>query len=603
MQSVPLVPWRDAPRPAAIAAPPAATEANTDAKTETKAVDLSAELWAAVNGGWGLPTKSGAQVSTLSALQVTAYYRGLLSIAEGVAQMPIEIYRSRKDGRGAEPAKDHPLFDVLLHQPNAMQDAFQFVRATLMHAAGTGKGVSYKNIVGGQVRELIPIKPEAVGITLDNTLYEPVYDISFENGDFTTVRKEQVFVISGPMWSVYRALDPSVVGREAIGLAQTIESAHARFHRNASRPSGVLHTEQRLDKPAIDLLRAQWQESFGGTDNVGKVPVAAGGLKWQSIAQTGVESQTIETRKHQIEEIARLLGVFPIMLGHGGDQSPTFASADALFEAHVRYTLQPWMRAVKLAAQTQLLTREERAEGYYIRVDSSELTRGSLKARSEYYRAALGNNSQPGWLRPNEVREDDGWNPVDEETMDQVWQPATMAPAGQRAEESSLPEAKTRREAKSATLRTLYVCRHLLNSDELLRWAREQGFKAPLAAKDLHVTIAYSRKRIDWMAVGEGFQGDSKGELIIKPGGPRVVEPIGSDGAIALKFASSELAWRHMEIREAGASWDHNEYQPHVTITYDGADVDLDKVVPFRGALRFGPELFAEIDESWKEDR
>jgi len=563
---------------------------------EVKAVDLSPELWAAINGGWGLPTKSGTKVSTTTALQVTSFYRGILVIGEGIAQLPIEVYRRLASGRGVEPAIDHPLYDVLLHRPNVMQDSFQFFRTMLMHAAGAGNGVAYKNVVNGQVRELIPVRPECVSIDIDTIFRSRIFDLTFEKGEFATVGQDEVFHLAAPQWTPIKGLDPSVVGREAIGLAQQIENTQARLHKNGARPSGVLQSDMKLDKAFVDVLREKWREAYAGADNAGETPILSGGLKWQQIAQSGVDGEHLDTRKHQIEEIARLLGVFPIMLGHAGDQSPTFASADAFLEAHVRYTLQPWIKAVKSAVETQLLTKEERAEGYHCRIDTSELLRGSLKDRTEYYKAALGNNSQPGWLNPNEIREDDGWNPDPEPTMDQVWQPATMAPGGQ----SSAPAAN---EAKSSTPRTLYVYRPLLNGDAFLRWAKSQGFKSTLTAGDLHVTVAFSRAKVDWMAVDECWSGDGKGNLLVQAGGPRVVEALGPKGAVVLKFKSADLSWRNEAIREAGASWDWPEYQPHVTITYDGAGVDLAHVEPFRGELRFGPEVFEEIDEQWAADR
>ncbi|TGP22305.1 MULTISPECIES: phage portal protein [unclassified Mesorhizobium] len=575
MRSVPLVPRRKD------AAPVSAGE------DEAKAVDFSPELWAAINGGWGLPTKSGVQVSTSAALQVTPFHRGILVIAEGIAQLPIEIHK--RSSKGTEPAIDHPAYDVLLHRANNLQDAFQFWRTTLMHAAGAGDGISYKVMVGGQLKELIPIRPECAAVNLPNQYNFVTYDLTFEGGGFATVGSDQVLHIKGPSWSTYKGLDPAVIGREAIGLAKSTEETHAQLHRNGARPSGALESDQKLTKAQIDNLRSQWQESFGGVANTGKTPVLSGGLKWHQITQSGVDAEHIDTRKLQIEEIARLLGVFPIMLGHAGDQSPTFASADAFLEAHVRYTLQPWIKSVRSAVETQILTKEERAAGYYCRCDTSELLRGSLKDRTEYYKAALGTNSSPGWLRPNEVREDDGWNPDDEPKMDEVWQPATMAPAGQ--------EPKPGQAETKATPRSLYVCRKLLNTDAFLKWAHGQGFKNTLPADELHVTIAYSRARIDWLTVGENWVQNPKGTLTIAPGGPRVVEALGKDGAaIALLFASTDLSWRHMAIREAGASWDWPEYQPHVTITMDAAGVDLDKVEPYRGELVFGPEIFEEVD-------
>lgn len=566
---------------------------------ETKAVDFSAEMWSAINGGWGIPTSSGASISISSALGITAFYRGGVVLADGIAQLPVQIYRRNKDGKGSSPAIDHPLYDLLLNEPSGNQDSAGYWTSVVMHAALGGRSVSYRNEVNGILRELIPIRPEMVEISLDS-IGRQVFDVSFETGHTARLYKEQVFVVFGPSWNGYKGIDPTVIGREALGLARATEETHARLHANGVKPSGVLTTEQQLSPDMVRELQKGWQESYGGTNNVGKTPVMTNGLKWSPTAQTGVDSEHLDTRKHQIEEIARLLGLFPIMLGHAGDQSPTFASAEAFMGAHVRYSLQPWINRVCKAVDTQLLTKAEREDGYHCRIDSSELLRGSLKDRAEYYRSALGSNSNPGWLRPNEVREDDGWDPDPEEAMDKVWQPLSMQPAGTPAQDPAAPaqDQATPPEAKSSAPRTLYVSRKLINGAELVRWARSQGFVSAKAPEKLHVTIAYSRARLDWMKIDECWGIDGRNELVIPAGGARVVELVGKDHElVALKFRSAALAYRNEVIREAGASWDWPNYQPHITFALASDGVDLKGVTAFNGELRFGPEIFEEIQE------
>jgi phage-related protein (TIGR01555 family) len=145
--------------------------------------------------------------------------------------------------------------------------------------------------------------------------------------------------------------------------------------------------------------------------------------------------------------------------------------------------------------------------------------------------------------------------------------------------------------------RTLYVRRDLLNKEEFFNWAKSQGFKD--LVDDPHVTILYSKSPVDWMKIGSDWAGgNDKGELIVAPGGPRLVEPLGNEGAVVLSFANSTLSWRHEEMVRSGGSHDYDTYQPHVTISYDDGtdgDVDLSKVEPYRGKLVFGPEVFQEI--------
>lgn len=164
---------------------------------------------------------------------------------------------------------------------------------------------------------------------------------------------------------------------------------------------------------------------------------------------------------------------------------------------------------------------------------------------------------------------------------------------------SAQPKQSTAKITDAAP-RSLYVSRDVLNAGEIIAWAKSQGFETTLPADDMHVTVAYSRKPLDWMKVGEGWSGERDGKVSIAPGGARLIEKFG-EGAIVLLFNSSELAWRHMSIIEAGASWDWPEYQPHITFTYEPGTVDLAKVEPYRGAINLGPEKFEEVKENWQE--
>jgi phage-related protein (TIGR01555 family) len=149
--------------------------------------------------------------------------------------------------------------------------------------------------------------------------------------------------------------------------------------------------------------------------------------------------------------------------------------------------------------------------------------------------------------------------------------------------------------------KTLYVSRKLLNTADFIKWAKGQGFDTTTPADDLHVTIAFSRQAIDWMKVGQDWSSDKDGKLTVSAGGPRIVQALGDKGAVVLLFQSNDLQWRHDAIKEAGASFDFDQYQPHVTITYQVPEgLDLAKVVPYAGPLVFGPELFAEVVDDWE---
>ena len=151
-----------------------------------------------------------------------------------------------------------------------------------------------------------------------------------------------------------------------------------------------------------------------------------------------------------------------------------------------------------------------------------------------------------------------------------------------------------------ATPRPLYVQRKLLNAADLIAWAKDNGFTSTLPAGDMHVTVLYSRSPVDPMKMGRDWSENEKGQIVVRPGGPRVIEKLG-ENAVVLRFASPDLEWRHKAMIEAGGSHDWPEYAPHVTLSYAVPDVvDLDALKPFNGELRFGQEIFEALDLDWK---
>lgn len=153
-------------------------------------------------------------------------------------------------------------------------------------------------------------------------------------------------------------------------------------------------------------------------------------------------------------------------------------------------------------------------------------------------------------------------------------------------------------ENKDLAPRTLYVYRQVLNAKEIISWAKNQGFDTTLLPDDMHVTLCYSKTPVDWFSISSNEWGGLT-TLEIPPGGARAIEAFGPNGeAVVLVFKSSSLEYRHTEFKEKGASWDYEDYNPHITITYNAPeDLDLSKVEPYTGKIVLGPEYFEEIEE------
>lgn len=146
-----------------------------------------------------------------------------------------------------------------------------------------------------------------------------------------------------------------------------------------------------------------------------------------------------------------------------------------------------------------------------------------------------------------------------------------------------------------SALRSLYVCRPVVNTDEIREWAKSQGFASTLPGHDMHITLAYSKQPVDWTNIGESLP-----EHRID-GGHRAVHRF-DGGAVVLELQCPDLEQRWQYFRDIGADWKHASYRPHVTITYQLPEgLDVSKIEPFRGAIVLGPEQCKEVDSNWQK--
>ncbi len=278
-------------------------------------------------------------------------------------------------------------------------------------------------------------------------------------------------------------------------------------------------------------------------------------------------------------------------------------------------------RLDEILIPSSLGTRPEEITSEFAPLDEISATAASENEKRDAETAQIYHNigALPGGAlqeaTQNRMLESDRW-PGLEAALEKAREALEIEP-GPDGDEGELPDEQDVLEAErrgtitrddavrlltDASPRTLYVQRKLLNGKEFLAWAAEQGFGETLTADDLHVTIALSRRPVDWMDVGEEWSMGDDGKLTVEPGGARIVEPLGTKGAVVLLFSSSHLSYRHERVmREANGSYDFPNYQPHVTITYAAPEgLDLAEVEPYRGALEFGPEIFEEVDDDWR---
>ena len=371
-----------------------------------KSVTTTADLYKALLGRNAV--KSGAVVNYKTAFDVSVVYRCASLLAEGLAMVPLKVHQAGKDG-SISPAIDHPAYWLLSKKPNDWQTSYEFRHMVGLHLAFCREAFVFVNrSVNGKILELLPYAPNVVTKVKGDEQLSLSYKITLSGGKQIEVPAENMWHIKGASWDGITAIETIKAAREAIGLALATEEHSSRMFSNGARVGGVLSTDKSLSKEQITELRESWEQTQGGSNNAFKTAVLYGGLQWQSAGFNSNDAQLVESRRNQVEEICRFFGILPIMVGFA-DKTATYASAEAMFTAHVIYTLLPFYRLVEDSADVWLLGMDEIKQGFYTKLNASGLLRGSIKDRAEFYTKMY----NIGAMNPNQIRELEEMNPYE----------------------------------------------------------------------------------------------------------------------------------------------------------------------------------------------
>ena len=363
-------------------------------------------------------TSSGTSLDEQSAIEVTAVLCAVRVIAEGIAQMPLRIRKKElRNKRVYSPdVPDHWAWDLLVKKPNSWMTPYEFREYAVFLAVLFGDFVAVKNGPSdGKITELLPLIPGSWEIKQD-AKFNLTYEVSLAGGVKQTFKSSQIFHFRGPSINGYSGLKPVQLARDSIALADSLEGEQINLSKNGGRPSGVLSSETGISKEKAEQIKTAWTEKFGSNGD-GGIALLDGGWKFSPMQMTAVDSQHLETRKFQIEEIARSFRVFPQMLMQS-DKTSTFGSAESFFRAHVTHTLGPWVERFEDVIDRDILAGEE---DLFADLDERNLLRGDFKDQSEYYAKALGAGGTPAWMTQNDVRSEVGLEPLDDANADRLF--------------------------------------------------------------------------------------------------------------------------------------------------------------------------------------
>lgn len=358
-------------------------------------------------------TTSGKPVNERTAMQTTAVYACVRILAEAVASLPLHVYEYQDDG-GKKLVHDHPLYYLLHDEPNPEMTSFVFRETLMSHLLIWGN--AYAQIIrdgAGRVLGLYPLLPDKMDVQRDDrgNIYYVYSRNSDENPMFKEygdirLKAEDVLHIPGLGFDGLIGYSPIAMAKNAVGMTLACEEYGASFFANGANPGGVLEHPGVLKDPS--KVRESWNSVYRGVNNAHKIAVLEEGMKYQQIGIPPEEAQFLETRKFQINEIARLYRIPPHMVGDLDKSS--FSNIEQQSLEFVKYTLDPWVIRWEQSLQRSLLLLGEKGK-YFIKLNVDGLLRGDYQSRMNGY--AVGR--QNGWFSANDIREMENMNPIPDE--------------------------------------------------------------------------------------------------------------------------------------------------------------------------------------------
>lgn len=389
-------------------------------------------------------SKSGVQITPETALQTSAVFACVRVLSETIASLPLMIYQ--KTGNKKKVAENHYLYPILHDSPNPWQTKFEFIEMLVGHQALRGNAYAYKVVDGlRRIKGFVPLSPARVEVEATGDFDSPkiIYKYRGEGQQMPEeFDADEVWHLKGLSSDGFVGLSPLTMARESIGLAQAAEEHGGMFFRNGAQPSLVATAPGKVSETARKNITESLHAATTGT-NKHKIILLEQGLDAKSIGMGNRDSQFLETRQFQVQEIARIFRVPCILIGHP-DNASTYASAEQFMLSFVTHTIRPWATRIEQSINKYLLSDRDRRDGYYAEFKLDALLRGDTVSRYTAYSSALTNM----WMTRNEVRSLENLDPV--EGGDEFENPNTTAP-----EEPTAPVEENPRTAEAiAEVRT-----------------------------------------------------------------------------------------------------------------------------------------------------
>lgn len=350
-------------------------------------------------------TASGAVVNEHTAMRVSAVYAAVRLIAGAVATTPCSLYRRTEEGR--EKANDHDYWWLFNEQPCPRFTAATFWEYITSQTLLRGDAIAYLQRGVNRsptVIAVIPVPRDSVNIIRKGQRL--VYQIMETMADGTVgyFTADQDDVLHFPGFGFDGTTSKSIVGwaaRQAIGIAIKADEHAAQMFGSGASIQYAVKTPNKMAPDQQDRFREAWVAKYSG-NGVAQTPlVLTEGLEVQELSMTAVDAQLLESRRFNVVDIARAVGVPPHMIGETTANSSWGTGIEQMSLGFVKWALRPHLNRFRQELNRKLFPKLDR---YFFEFNVDGLLEGDSKAQAEYFAKALGGPGTQGWMAVDEVR-------------------------------------------------------------------------------------------------------------------------------------------------------------------------------------------------------
>ena len=349
---------------------------------------------------WGSAgTWTGKVVTPETTLQVATALACVRLTASTISTLPLRVYREAPDG-GHQPASDHPLALLLRQSPNADQTPVEFIEGMVGALMLHGNAFALKTSSAGQVRALTLLSPDRMTVRRDPQDGALRYHYADPRGreEYTA---DEIWHLRGFGVGGDLGLSPIQYGRQALGMAMATDEAAARTFSNGMRPGGFFLSKRSLTKEQREQARAALIEPMQGAENAGRIGILEGEeFSWQPVAMPAKDVELLASRGLHIEEICRLFGIPPILVGHAANGVTAWGTGiETIVLSWLTTSLRPLLARIEASMNRSLVAPGERG-----RIWAEFAVEGLLRADSDGRAKLYASGAQNGWLLRNEIR-------------------------------------------------------------------------------------------------------------------------------------------------------------------------------------------------------